>query len=185
MNHQLALAGGRGDASEAVVPTIRTSPNIDYHGFVKEEIKRELLGTCRSVIFNGRNEDFELVPIKANAGGKACLVRGEKFPALLIKDGENGLIHHGSREGIQGTIKCFEADGVNTAGQKHVNFGALLDRTSLKETHSRRTVLAKYSVRQYEHDPTRSVDQYRTDAFTEPLRTVITDHYREFSLTGD
>jgi glycosyltransferase involved in cell wall biosynthesis len=147
MNHQFALAGGRGDASEAVVPTIRTSPNIDYHGFVKEEIKRELLGTCRS-IFNGRNEDFELVPIEANASGKACLVCGERFPALLIKDGENGLIHHGSTEGMQGTVKCFEADGIK-------------------------------------HDPTRSVDQYRTDAFTEGLRTVITDHYREFSLTGD
>jgi glycosyltransferase involved in cell wall biosynthesis len=73
LDQRLVLAGGRGDVGEDVRRTIERSESMEYVGFVTDEEKRELLATCRAVVFNGRNEDFGIVPIEANASGKPCL----------------------------------------------------------------------------------------------------------------
>jgi glycosyltransferase involved in cell wall biosynthesis len=109
-DHKIVFAGGKGDAN--ITSRIRTAPNMTYEGFVTEENKYELLGTCRAVVFNGRNEDFGIVPIEANASGKPCLARDEGFPGMFIEDGENGILHDGSPTSIRAVIERFERDGI-------------------------------------------------------------------------
>lgn len=110
---RLTMVGGKGNISESVWEQIDANENIEYRGFVTEEEKRELLATCRAVIFNGRDEDFGIVPAEANASGKACLTRSEGFPALLVRDGENGLHHDGTPAGIREAVRRFEQTGIS------------------------------------------------------------------------
>jgi glycosyltransferase involved in cell wall biosynthesis len=110
---RLTMVGGKGNISESVWEQIDANENIEYRGFVAEEEKRELLATCRAVIFNGRDEDFGIVPAEANASGKACLTRSEGFPALLVRDGENGLHHDGTPAGIREAVRRFEQTGIS------------------------------------------------------------------------
>ncbi|WP_338728726.1 glycosyltransferase [Haladaptatus sp. DJG-WS-42] len=109
LEETLVLAGGKGDVSDEMVERIERAPNIDYRGFVSEEVKYNLLATCRGVVFNGRNEDFGIVPIEANASGKPCLVPNEGFPEMFIEDGVNGLIHDGSATGIMKAIGKYSS----------------------------------------------------------------------------
>lgn len=110
--HQLVLAGGRGDVDDSVLARARDAANVDYRGFVSETEKRDLLATCRAVVFNGRNEDFGIVPIEANASGKACLARDEGFPGVFLSEGENGMLHDGTPSGIRRAVERFERDGI-------------------------------------------------------------------------
>ena len=111
-NKHLALAGGRGDIDEGVLQRVQRASGVTYRGFVDETEKLDLLATCRAVVFNGRNEDFGIVPIEANASGKPCLARGDGFPGLFITDGENGYLHDGSARGIRTAVERFEEDGI-------------------------------------------------------------------------
>ncbi|MFB6083656.1 MAG: glycosyltransferase, partial [Halorientalis sp.] len=111
-DHRLVLAGGRGDVDEAVMDRIRRADAIDYRGFVDEAEKYDLLATCRALVFNGRDEDFGIVPIEANASGKAVLTRDEGFPALFVEDGANGYRHDGSAAAILDAVERFEREGV-------------------------------------------------------------------------
>ena len=111
--HRLVMAGGRGDVSEEVRSRIDRAANVDYRGFVTEEEKHDLLASCRAVVFNGRNEDFGIVPIEANASGKAVLARDDGFPGVFVGDGENGLLHDGTAAGIRDAVERFERDGID------------------------------------------------------------------------
>jgi glycosyltransferase involved in cell wall biosynthesis len=111
--HELVLAGGEGDSGDRVIERIATAPNAEYRGFVAEAEKRELLAGCRAVVFNGRNEDFGIVPVEANASGKPCLARDEGFPAHFVRDGENGYRHDGTAAGIRSVVERLERDGLD------------------------------------------------------------------------
>jgi glycosyltransferase involved in cell wall biosynthesis len=111
-DRRLVLAGGQGDAPEHVLETIRTDETFDYRGFVSEDEKYDLLARCQAVVFNGRNEDFGIVPIEANASGKACLARSEGFPGTYVEEGVHGYLHDGSTVGIQRTVERFEREGL-------------------------------------------------------------------------
>lgn len=133
--HRLVLAGGRGDVSEDVMGTINRSDTIEYRGFVSEVEKRELLATCRALVFNGHNEDFGIVPIEANASGKAILARADGFPGLYVRDGENGFLHDGTPTGIADAVERFEHDGIDGDPQERAEkfdieaFSMTVDRT--------------------------------------------------------
>jgi len=111
-DHRLVLAGGRGDVPESVLDRIERADSIDYRGFVDEAEKLDLLARCRAVVFNGRNEDFGIVLIEANASGKACLARDEGFPGMFVTEGENGYLHDGTAVGIRDAIARFEREGL-------------------------------------------------------------------------
>ncbi|AQL44421.1 group 1 glycosyl transferase [Halorientalis sp. IM1011] len=133
-DHRLVLAGGRGDVSEDVMDRIRRADTIDYRGFVDEDEKYDLLATCRALVFNGRDEDFGIVPIEANASGKAVLTRDEGFPALFVDEGENGYRHDGSAEGIEEAIGLFERDGITAdPRERAAQFDVSAFRTRLRE----------------------------------------------------
>lgn len=133
--HLLVLAGGMGDVSDAVVDRIDRASNVDYRGFVSEDEKFDLLSRCRAVVFNGRNEDFGIVPIEANASGKAVLARNEGFPGLYVTDGENGYTHDGSANGIGACVERFEASGVNgSPAERAARFGRDRFESALRST---------------------------------------------------
>jgi len=111
LDQRIVFAGGEGDAG--VVDRIRAADNMEYAGFVSEDEKYELLGRCRAVVFNGRNEDFGIVPIEANASDKPCLARNDGFPGLFVGAGENGLLHDGSAASIRAAVDRLEREGVS------------------------------------------------------------------------
>jgi glycosyltransferase involved in cell wall biosynthesis len=112
LNKPIIFAGGEGDAG--VVDRIRAADNMQYVGFVSENKKYDLLGRCRTVIFNGRNEDFGIVPVEANASGKPCLVKNDGFPGVFVEDGMNGYLHDGSASSIRSAVDRLETEGVAT-----------------------------------------------------------------------
>lgn len=117
-DHRLVFAGGMGDVDDGVRDSIERASNVDYRGFVSKAEKFDLLSRCRAVVFNGRNEDFGIVPIEANASGKAVLARNDGFPGLYVTDGENGYTHDGTPGGIRATIDRFEADGIDDSPEE-------------------------------------------------------------------
>jgi glycosyltransferase involved in cell wall biosynthesis len=56
-------------------------------------------------VFNGHNEDFGIVPIEANASGKPVLARNDGFPGTFVKNGENGILHDGTKSDIKKTVR--------------------------------------------------------------------------------
>ena len=139
-DHRLVLAGGRGDVDDRVMDRIRRADAIDYRGFVDESEKYDLLATCRALVFNGRDEDFGIVPIEANASGKAVLTRNEGFPAIFVDDGENGFRHDGSAAGIREAIERFERDSCQPAADGSVD---RFDVTSFREQ-VRKSLIRRY-----------------------------------------
>lgn len=119
-DRQLVLAGGMGDVDGQSRERVEQEENFDYRGFVTEAEKYDLLSSCRAVVFNGQNEDFGIVPIEANASGKACLARNEGFPGMFISDGENGYLHDGTPGGIETIIDRFEERGLNGSPRENV-----------------------------------------------------------------
>ncbi|WP_136689662.1 glycosyltransferase [Halorhabdus amylolytica] len=111
-DHRIVFAGGEGDVEHSVLDRIHRAENMEYHGFVPESEKYDLLANCRAVVFNGRNEDFGIVPIEANASGKAVLARDEGFPEMYVTDGENGYTHDGSSGDIRSAIRRLENEEV-------------------------------------------------------------------------
>lgn len=120
-DERLVLAGGMGDIPDAVRDRIERASNVDYRGFVGEHEKYDLLAGCRAVVFNGRNEDFGIVPIEANASGKPVIARDEGFPAVFVEDGVNGLVHDGSADGIREAVERLELTGIPAATRDHVD----------------------------------------------------------------
>jgi len=120
-DHDLVLAGGEGDAADAVREEVRRVESIDYRGFVSEAEKADLLANCRALVFNARNEDFGIVPIEALASGKAALTRDEGFPTRVVADGETGYRHDGTPAGIREAVERFERDGIDGDPRRRAN----------------------------------------------------------------
>lgn len=120
LNDRLVLAGGMGDIGDDTRRRIETAENIEWRGFVSEEEKRELLAMCTAVVFNGRNEDFGIVPIEANASGKPVLTRSEGFPGVFVADGVNGYLHDGTVSDIQALVRRGVATELDFSPAEHV-----------------------------------------------------------------
>jgi glycosyltransferase involved in cell wall biosynthesis len=137
-DHRLVMAGGRGDVQESVLRTIEDAENIEWRGFVDEDTKLDLLARCRAVVFNGRNEDFGIVSIEANASGKPVLAHKEGFPGVYVEDGENGYLHDGSAAGIRRAIDRLETDGVADPGDGVDRFSRCRFEADLRDGIERR-----------------------------------------------
>ncbi|MFC6787162.1 glycosyltransferase [Halobaculum halobium] len=133
LDEHLVMAGGRGDIAEATIDRIRGAENIDYKGFVSENEKIELLAGCTAVVFNGRNEDFGIVPIEANASGKPVLARDEGFPGVYVRSGENGYLHDGTTDGIRDAIDRMRSERPGTDGMNVDEFSTETFQHKLEE----------------------------------------------------
>jgi glycosyltransferase involved in cell wall biosynthesis len=113
LDEQLVMAGGMGDIDDSVRHQINAAGNIEYRGFVSEEKKLDLLANCTALVFNGRNEDFGIVPIEANASGKPVLARNEGFPGVFVDGDKNGVLHDGSPRRIRNAVKRLDTGEVS------------------------------------------------------------------------
>jgi glycosyltransferase involved in cell wall biosynthesis len=120
LEEQLVMAGGAGDVDKTLMNRIERAENIEWKGFVNEEKKISLLATCTGVVFNGRNEDFGIVPIEANASGKPVLSRDEGFPELFVT-GQNGRLHDGTAGGIRRAVGEITDKGLTIDPYEHVS----------------------------------------------------------------
>jgi len=120
LDEQLVMAGGAGDVDDSVMDRIERAENIEWKGFVDEDEKLELLARCSAVVFNGRNEDFGIVPIEANASGKPVLSRDDGFPGLFVHE-ENGYLHDGTAGGIQQIIDRVREGDLAVDPDEHVS----------------------------------------------------------------
>lgn len=123
-DERLVLAGGAGDVADEVRERIDRAPNIEYRGFVMEEEKYDLLARCRAVVFNGRGEDFGIVPVEAVASGNPVLAREEGFPAVFVEPGETGLFHDGSVGSIRDALDRYESAPFTVDPAAAEQFGA-------------------------------------------------------------
>lgn len=121
-DRQLVMAGGRGDVDSELIRRIEASESIDWRGFVADEEKRRLLGECRAVVFNGRNEDFGIVLVEATASGKPVLARDEGFPSLYVEEGVNGYRHDGTTDGIRQAVTRLESNPITVDSDTVTDF---------------------------------------------------------------
>lgn len=128
LDKRLVMAGGIGDIDDAVQRLINDTQNIAYRGFVSEDQKLHLLANCTAVVFNGRNEDFGIVPIEACASGKPVLARDEGFPGIFVNNGDNGVLHDGSSEGIREAVDRLEISKPNESNVEQFAFDTFRDQ---------------------------------------------------------
>ena len=121
LDEQLVMAGGIGTISDSVLTRIKQAENIAWRGFVGEDEKLELLSQCTAVVFNGRNEDFGIVPVEANASGKPVIARNEGFPGLFVTDGDNGILHDGTEQSIKQAVIRMEQSDLSVSPGTHVS----------------------------------------------------------------
>ena len=65
-------------------------PNIEFLGYQPEDVKRDLLETCRALMFPGL-EDFGIVPVEAMAAGAPVIAYGRGGVLDSIVDGVTGV----------------------------------------------------------------------------------------------
>jgi glycosyltransferase involved in cell wall biosynthesis len=118
---RLVMAGGAGDVGESVLKRIERAHNTEWRGFVDEDEKFELLARCSAVVFNGRNEDFGIVPIEANASGKPVISRDDGFPRMFVEEGRNGVLHDGTERGIRQAIDRVRKNEMSVTGEVDVS----------------------------------------------------------------
>ncbi|MEM2446062.1 MAG: glycosyltransferase [Candidatus Bathyarchaeia archaeon] len=119
---KLVLIGNKGNDRETYEYLQKNNGRvIDYRGVVSEEEKRELLATCKAVVYNPISEDFGIVPTEAFASGKPVIVNNTGFPPVLIRKGDfvkkdgaievrkTGMITNGTAEMIATAIKLLDS----------------------------------------------------------------------------
>ncbi len=152
LDERLLMAGGTGDIDDSVLTRIERAQNIEWRGFVDEQEKIELLSQCTAVVFNGRNEDFGIIPIEANASGKAVLTRDEGFPSVFVEHGKNGYQHDGTPEGIIRAVKNFKSNGCAGLLREHsAQFDIPTFQTRLREQIKQRYIEFTHTVSSTEY----------------------------------
>jgi len=104
-DYRLVVAG-EGPARDALERC--AGSNVEFLGYVSDKRKRALLASCTGLVFNSDREAFGIVPIEANASGKPVLAREEGFPGVFVEEGENGMLHDGTPDGILQAVQSLE-----------------------------------------------------------------------------
>jgi glycosyltransferase involved in cell wall biosynthesis len=85
-------------------------PNIDFLGRLSDQQVAHHYGTCKALIFPGR-EDFGLVPLEANAAGRPVIAFKGGGALDTIAEGVNGLFFtEPSVNSLVGAIQILEND---------------------------------------------------------------------------
>ena len=87
--------------------------NVDIRGWLDEEEKHRLLGSCKALVLNSGNESFGIVPIEAFASGTPVIGLNRGHTTYQIEDGWNGLLYEPGR--LSDAIRRFETEGVSAS----------------------------------------------------------------------
>jgi len=103
-----------GDGPERETLESMASENIEFHGFVSEDQKRQLLAGAKAFVFNGRDEDFGIAPVEALAAGTPLLGVNEGMTRFQVIPGRTGYRHARTNDGsaLINSVRQFETEGV-------------------------------------------------------------------------
>lgn len=102
------IVGGSGPQEEYLRSI--SGPNVEIRGWLSEEEKSGLMGSCAAMILNSGNESFGIVPIEAFASGAPVIALDQGHTRYQIRDGWNGILYSNGR--LSDAIDRFEEDGV-------------------------------------------------------------------------
>ncbi len=86
-------------------------PSVEFLGRVSDARGRELLSTCRALLWPGE-EDFGLVPVEAQASGRPVIAFKGGGAAETVIDGQTGMLFEPQTvEGLMEAIRSFDPDG--------------------------------------------------------------------------
>ncbi len=92
--------------------------NIEFKGYVSENLKNKLISKSKALIFPGI-EDFGIVPLEAMASGKPVIAFNGGGAIEYMKDGENAkLFNKQSSESLIKAIHEFELESHNFNSRK-------------------------------------------------------------------
>ncbi|GAA0671445.1 glycosyltransferase [Natronoarchaeum mannanilyticum] len=84
--------------------------NVEILGWVSEERKYDLLGSCRGYILNSGVEQFGISSAEALASGTAVLGVDDGYTSYQIINGKNGVLYE--RGDLPDAVRTFESEGV-------------------------------------------------------------------------
>tara|TARA_Y100000996_G_scaffold25319_1_gene18120 strand:- start:3 stop:1091 length:1089 start_codon:yes stop_codon:yes gene_type:complete len=96
----------------------KSKKNIEFKGYVSDNVKNKLLSKSKALIFPGI-EDFGIVPLEAMASGKPVIAFNGGGAIEYMKNGENAkLFNEQSSESIIKAINEFELESHNFNSRK-------------------------------------------------------------------
>lgn len=94
--------------------------NVEVRGWLEEDEKRRLLGSCNALILNSGNESFGIVPVEAFASGTPVLGLDRGHTSHQITDGWNGLLYESGR--LSSALERFEDSCVSASRAEIVDY---------------------------------------------------------------
>lgn len=107
------VIGGRGPEGERLRERARGLDNVEFHGYLSTERKRELLGSAKALVYAAESEDFGIVPIEALASGTPVIGVREGFTKYQLTDGETGILYDRGPDSLATALDRFEREGVS------------------------------------------------------------------------
>ncbi|MGZ7167645.1 MAG: glycosyltransferase [Halobacteriota archaeon] len=90
--------------------------NVKIIGRIKEKGLLELYARCKGVVYTPIDEDFGLVPVEAQASGKAVVGVNEGGLRETVRNGETGLLVPPTAESIRTAVQSISDDPKQFAG---------------------------------------------------------------------
>lgn len=109
------VIGGSGPKERELKSLASDMDNVEFHGYLSEEEKRELLGSAKALVYAAINEDFGMVPIEAYASGTPVIGVKDGYTKYQIRDGVTGILYDRGADSLAEAIARFEAEGVTAS----------------------------------------------------------------------
>ena len=115
---KVAGKGSKLDEMIRYVEQNQAQQYVEFLGFVSEDDKYRLLGTCQALLYPVYKEDFGIVPVEASAAGTPVIAFASGGALETVVDGETGyLFKQYTADSLLGAISRFkeEAGSISSA----------------------------------------------------------------------
>jgi glycosyltransferase involved in cell wall biosynthesis len=104
-----------GDGRDRAALEAAAAPNVEFLGYVSEELRRELFARCRAFIFPGE-EDFGITPLEAMAAGRPVIAYAAGGALDSIVEGVTGrFFRTQSAAALAAAVAASRADQYDAA----------------------------------------------------------------------
>jgi glycosyltransferase involved in cell wall biosynthesis len=113
-NENLLIVGGYARRDKGLVAYHKLfadlPPNVKILGIIPQERLLELYATCKGVVYTPIDEDFGLVPVEAQASGKAVVGVNEGALRETVINGATGFLVDPHPESLKKAIECVSEE---------------------------------------------------------------------------
>lgn len=124
------IVGGSGPKEDELREM--AGPNVEVRGWLDENEKIALLGSCKALLLNSGNESFGVVPVEAFVSGTPVIGARSGYTAYQIEEGWNGLLYQPGT--LTDAIGRFERKGVTASREEIQKFAERFSVESFRET---------------------------------------------------